>query len=114
MSTIMRWLTGQCSWTTTLGHIEPEFVQHFLQQEAVQTIPWPAMSPDMNPLEHVWDYIGRKINQRNLKCQNIDELRTAISQEWHQFPQERLRRLVRSMTRRVIELHNKRGGYTRY
>jgi hypothetical protein len=28
-------------------------VQHFLQQEAVQTIPWPAMSPDMNPIEHV-------------------------------------------------------------
>ena len=35
-------------------------VQHFLQQEAVQTIPWPAMSPDMNPIEHVWDFIGRK------------------------------------------------------
>jgi hypothetical protein len=89
-------------------------VQYFLQQEAVQTIPWPAMSPDMNPIEHVWDFIGRKINQRNPKCQNIDELRTAILQEWQQFPQERLRRLVRSMTRRVTELHNKRGGYTRY
>jgi hypothetical protein len=45
----------------------------------------------------------------NPKCQNIDELRTAILQEWQQFPQERLRRLV---TRRVTELHNKRGGYT--
>ena len=78
-------------------------VQHFLQQEAVQTISWPAMS-------HVWDFIGRKINQRNPKCQNIDELRTAILQ----LPQERLRRLVRSMTRRVTELHNKCGGYTRY
>jgi hypothetical protein len=33
-------------------------VQHFLQQEAVQTIPWPPMSPDMNPIEHVWDCIG--------------------------------------------------------
>ena len=53
-------------------------VQHFLQQEAVQTIPWPAMSPDMKPMEHVWDFIARKINQRNPKCQNIDELRTAI------------------------------------
>ena len=53
-------------------------VQHFLQQEAVQTIPWPAMSPDMNPIEHVWDFIGQKINQRNPKCQSIDELRTAI------------------------------------
>ena len=89
-------------------------VQHFLQQKAVQTSPWPAMSPDMNPIEHVWDFIVRKINQRNPKCQNIDELRTVILQECQQFPQERLRRLVRSMTRRVTELHNKRGGYTRY
>jgi hypothetical protein len=45
---------------------------------------------------------------------NINELRTAILQEWQQFPQERLRRLVRSITRRVTKLHNKRGGYTRY
>jgi hypothetical protein len=89
-------------------------VQHCLQQEAFQTISWPAMSPDMIPIEHVWDFIGRKINQHNPKCQNIDELRTAILQEWQQFPQERLRRLVRSMARRVTELHNKRGGYTRY
>ena len=61
-------------------------VQHLLQQEAVQTIPWPAMSPDMNPIEHVWAFIGRKINQRNPKCQNIDKLRTAFLQEWQQFP----------------------------
>jgi hypothetical protein len=59
---------------------------------AYVTIPWPAMSQDMNPIEHVWDFIGRKINQRNPKCQTIDELRTAILQEWQQFPQERLRR----------------------
>jgi transposase len=39
-----------------------QIVQHFLQQEAVQTIPWPTMSPDMNPIEHVWDFIGRKIS----------------------------------------------------
>jgi hypothetical protein len=33
----------------------------------------------MNPIGHVLDFIGRKINQRNPKCQNIEELRTAIS-----------------------------------
>jgi hypothetical protein len=27
----------------------------------VDPIPWPAMSPDMNPIEHVWDFIGRKM-----------------------------------------------------
>ena len=58
----------------------------------------------MNPIEHVLVFIGRKINQRNPRCQHIDELRSAILQEWQQFPQERLGRLVRSMTRRVTEL----------
>jgi hypothetical protein len=60
------------------------------------------MSLDMNPIEHVLVFIGQKINQRNPKCQHIDELRSAI-------PQERFMRIVRSMTRRVTELHNKRG-----
>ena len=49
------------------------------------------MSPDMNPIEHVGDFIGWKINQRNPKCQNIDELRTAILQEWQQFAKNGLR-----------------------
>jgi hypothetical protein len=44
----------------------------------------------MNPIEHVWDFIARKINQRNPKCQNIDELRTAILQELQQFPKNGL------------------------
>jgi hypothetical protein len=52
-------------------------------------------------IEHAWDFIGRKINQRNPKCQNIDELRTVILQEWQQFPQERLRRFVRSFMNEI-------------
>jgi hypothetical protein len=43
-------------------------VQYCLQQEAVQTMPWPTMLPDMNPMEHVWEFIGRKIqNVQNVK-----------------------------------------------
>lgn len=36
-------------------------VTEFLRQEAVTTLPWPAMSPDLNPLEHIWDMLGRRI-----------------------------------------------------
>jgi len=32
------------------------------------------MPLDMNPIEHVWDFVGRKVNQRNPQCQNIAEL----------------------------------------
>ena len=91
------------------GHTE-HTVNDYLQNEAIETMQWPAMSPDMNPIEHVWDVIGRKINERDPPCQNIAELSDAFIQEWRQFPQQRLKWLVYSMRRRVQELHRKRGG----
>ena len=48
-------------------------VQDYLQQEAIELLPWPAMSPDMN---HLWDCLGRKMNARTPECQNIQELWT--------------------------------------
>ena len=32
----------------------------FLNRNNVNVLPWPAVSPDMNPIEHIWDYLGRK------------------------------------------------------
>jgi hypothetical protein len=57
----MRWLTGPMFMDDNARPHTARIVQHLLQQEAVQTMPWPAMSPDMNPREHVWDFIGQKI-----------------------------------------------------
>ena len=53
-------------------------VKDYLQQEAIELLPWPAMSLDMNPIEHLWDYLGRKVNAHTPKCQNIQELGTAL------------------------------------
>jgi hypothetical protein len=53
-------------------------VREFRQQEAIDTFQWPAMSLDMNTIEHVWDFIGRKVNQHNPQCQNIAELNIHI------------------------------------
>jgi hypothetical protein len=33
----------------------------YLQSEAVTSLPWPAMNPDLNPLEHAWDMLGRRV-----------------------------------------------------
>ena len=37
-------------------------VREFRQQQAIDTFQWPAMSPNMNPVEHAWDFIDRKVN----------------------------------------------------
>ena len=34
-----------------------------LRQNAISRLPWPARSPDLNPLEHLWDILGRKIRE---------------------------------------------------
>ena len=96
-----------------LDHIT-RIVQDYLQQEAIELLPWSAMSTDMNPIKHLWDYLGRKVNARTLKCQNIQELGTALVQGWQQYPQHRRRHLIYGMGRRVQELYRMRDGYTCY
>ena len=71
------------------------------QQEAIKLLPWPAISPDMNLIEHIWDYLGRKVNACTPNCQSIHKLRTALVQEWQQYPQHRLRRFIHGTRRRV-------------
>ena len=35
--------------------------RQFLNRNNVNVLPWPALSTDMNPIEHIWDYLGRKV-----------------------------------------------------
>ena len=89
-------------------------VTDFLNNNAITKLPWPAMSPDINPLEHVWDIIGRKVRKRDPPPQNLRQLEAALHEEWRQLPLERFRRLVRGMRRRLDAVVRVHGGSTRY
>jgi len=90
-------------------------VQDFLVNRNITLLaPWPARSPDMNPIEHVWDYIGQKVNTRDPPLQNLNDLRIALQQEWLSIPQDYLNKLVDSLPRRVVALLEAKGYHTRY
>jgi transposase len=57
-------------------------VTAYLQSEAVTYVPWRAMSPDLNPIEHIWDMLGRRIHAREPPVQNIRQLKATFHQEW--------------------------------
>ena len=89
-------------------------VLDFLQQGNVTKMEQPPRSPDCNPIEHLWDELGRSISSMDNPSQNLDELRQALLDKWAQIPVQRLQRLVASMPRRLAAIIAARGGNTRY
>lgn len=89
-------------------------VVEFLRRNAVETIPWPARSPDLNPIEHIWDMLGRRVRQRDPPVQTVRDLEAALHQEWARLPQRQIQRLIQGMRRRLEAVVRVRGGYTKY
>ncbi|CDQ57597.1 unnamed protein product [Oncorhynchus mykiss] len=88
--------------------------QQFLQEEGIDAMDWPAHSPDLNPIEHIWDIMSRSIHQRHVAPQTVQELADALVQVWEEIPGETIHHLIRSMPRRCREVIQARGGHTHY
>ncbi|GFU93372.1 transposable element Tc1 transposase [Trichonephila clavipes] len=56
--------------------------EQLLESEDIERMDWPARSPDLNPIEHVWDFLGRRLAACTLPPVTIRELRLALQDEW--------------------------------
>ncbi|GFS65828.1 uncharacterized protein TNCV_390621 [Trichonephila clavipes] len=71
-------------------------VQDCLDSEGIQRLVWPARSPDLNPIENVWDALGRQVAGRNYPPTNKNTLIRALTEEWDKLPQQLLDNVVQS------------------
>ena len=86
----------------------------FLQTHNVEVMEWMPYSPDLSPIEHLWDELERRIARRNQRPNNRQMLIEALQEEWARIPQATIRRLIESMRNRCIACIAARGGHTRY
>ncbi|CAF4872576.1 unnamed protein product [Pieris macdunnoughi] len=86
----------------------------YLRQQEIRVMEWPSISPDLNPIEHIWDLLDRRIRKRPIAPQTLQQLTEALIEEWERIPQEDIRRIIRSMPRRCQAVIRAHGGYTRY
>ena len=86
----------------------------YLTNQNVNVLPWPSKSPDLNPIEHLWDELGRRVRQRQQPPLTLAQLANALQDEWRRIPQAKIRRLVQSMPRRCRAVAAARGGVTKY
>jgi hypothetical protein len=86
----------------------------FQEFENVSVFTWPAYSLDMSPIQHVWDALDWRVQQRVPVPANIQQLHTVIEEEWDYIPQATINGLINSMRRRCVGLHEANGDYTRH
>lgn len=89
-----------------------QVVMGHLDELRVRRLPWPSKSPDLNPIEHVWDFLGRKVMKRG--PENLDQLSIFLREEWALIPQNYLDHLVEGMPRRIQAVIEADGGNTKY
>lgn len=90
-------------------------VKTFFIDQNITVIKWPAQSPDLNPIENLWDLVDQKIRTEHPeKFKNSAELFEAVEAAWHSVPQETIRNLVGSMKRRCLAVIKNKGYATKY
>ncbi|GFU01673.1 transposable element Tcb2 transposase [Trichonephila clavipes] len=88
--------------------------EQLLESEDIERMDWPARSLDLNPIEHVWGFLGRRLAARTLPPVTIRELRLALQDEWAAMPQQLIDTLILSMGRRCETCLAVRGDHIPY
>ncbi|GFU67724.1 transposable element Tc1 transposase [Trichonephila clavipes] len=88
--------------------------EQLLESEDIERMDWPARSPDLNPIEHVLNFLGRRLAAHTLPPVTILELRLALPVGWVAMPQQLIDTLILSMGRRCETCLAVRGDHIPY
>ena len=82
-----------------------------LKKLKVKVMDWPSMSPDLNPIKHLWGILKWKVEVR--KVSYIHQLCDVVM-EWKRTPVVTCEALVNSMPKRVKAVLENNGGHPKY
>ena len=91
-----------------------QVVKQWKEENMIITLPWPAQSPDLNPIENIWAELERKIRSYKVKPKNQSELFEALKTEWYNLNINYINRLIYSLPNRIHQVKINKGNPTKY
>jgi transposase len=88
--------------------------QDTLDDLGLSVLSWPSQSPDLNPIEHLWNQVQRNIKEESRIFGTASELWDRIEEEMKEENKNLCRKLIATMPERVIDVIRAKGGYTRW
>jgi len=83
----------------------------WMAKNGIKLLDWPAQSPDLNPIEHLWSILKTKIRQHNITLK--EHLKLVLKEEWDMISPEECRKLV-TMPKRIAAVIQAKGGVTKH
>lgn len=87
-------------------------VRTWLLYNCSKVIDTPPQSPDINPIENLWEYLDKKV--RNHHISNKNDLKKCLMEEWTNIPPEYTKKLVDSIPKRLKAVITSKGYHTKY
>jgi transposase len=82
--------------------------REWFERHRVNVLRWPSQSPDLNPIEHLWYYLKRRLASHKPRLKNVDELWDLIGAELKQVPVDMCVKLIESMPKRIEKVLKRR------
>ena len=87
-------------------------IQKWFVEISVEELDWPAQSPDLNPIKHLWDKLEVRLRARPDHPKSTPDLTNILVAKWKQGPAEMFQHLVESLPRRSGGCYSSKGGST--
>ncbi|GFU04088.1 transposable element Tcb1 transposase [Trichonephila clavipes] len=93
----------------TAASVRAWFEEH---QDEFTVLPCPANSPELNPIENLWDHLDRVVRAMDPQPRNLAQLATALESAWLNIPENTFRDLSDSLPARLAVVRSAKGGYS--